>query len=160
MRDPKEHELATEAELAEAIASARREAEDSARRRGLILPPPATPPVPEFVPYDHEIPLIEGVLAALSQSIGKTYLKDDWPRVRDNFEREVEGRFAEIGIVAKVTKWEEDLLDPTYQQPTVEMIGRVERHEFDHERQAHEVVNDLLGTGEGGAIKGNLWTPG
>jgi hypothetical protein len=155
-------EWATPEEIQEVVDQAKREAADKARRSGLILPPSASPLRREDTGvhslidlYDTELKAIdEQVLPPLANQTGKTFLADDWPTRRDSFEREVVGRFSEIGIVAKVVGWYVDPDDPLDNAPTprIEIQGRTERIEFDHDRMVSEVTSDVLGLGDSGVI--------
>ncbi len=78
------------------------------------------------------------------------------------FEREIVERYQEIGFVVDV-KWYETNA-PGVSSPVVEVIGRctpVAAEDFDHEKMAHEVVNNVLGLPEedAGVIKTpETWT--
>jgi len=70
----------------------------------------------------------------------------------DDFQREIIERFAEIGFVVDVRWYETD--QPGTLIPDINISARTEKNfVFDRDRQSHEVVNDLLGLGEGGVIK-------
>ena len=161
----KESELATEAEVEEVMAQAKAEAADRARKAGLILPPSAGSAgsvakedtgIHNLIElYDSEIVAIhERVLPGLTEHEGKSFLADDWTRRRDAFEREVAGRFEEIGLVARVVGWYIDAEDPNDNAPSprIEIQGRTERVEFDYDKMVAEVTRDTLGVGEEGAI--------
>ena len=151
-------DLATEAEIQEAMAQAERsyraehpvEATDTGLHPLIDL-------------YDTEILAIEAILPALNEHTGKSFQAKDWTARRDAFSREVEGRFAEIGLVARVVGWYVDPDDPDDNAPTprIEIQGRTDKVDFDYDRQVHEVTNDVLDTGEKGTIGSTkLWTPG
>ena len=120
MGEPRASELATDAEVQEVLDQAKREAADRARKQGLVLPDSVEGVRQEDTGlhalidlYDSEIVLLhEKVLPALTDQTGRTFLADDWVRIRDAFEREVRGRFAEIGLVAEVVGWYESGLVP------------------------------------------------
>ena len=162
MGEPRASELATDAEVQEVLDQAKREAADRARKQGLVLPDSVEGVRQEDTGlhalidlYDSEIVLLhEKVLPALTDQTGRTFLADDWVRIRDAFEREVRGRFAEIGLVAEVVGWYVDPHDPNDNAPTprIEIKGRTEKIEFDYDRTVHEVTSDTLGVGEEGAI--------
>lgn len=42
--------------------------------------------------------------------------------------------------------------EPEFVELSIAIVGRTERKEFDHERQAHDVQHDTLGLGTGGLI--------
>ena len=88
---------------------------------------------------DSERLAIARVYQALTQSIGTT-------RDSESFRREIENRFHEIGFHAKVIF--RDIGD-NVMSPEVSITGRTEANTegFDHERMAHEVQADILGTG-------------
>jgi hypothetical protein len=74
----------------------------------------------------------------------------------DAFEREARERFAKIGFVISIT-WNEFAIGGVKQEgamPTLTVEGRTERHEFDQDRQVHEVTSNILGIpGQEGVIK-------
>jgi hypothetical protein len=73
--------------------------------------------------------------------------------------------FAKIGIVADVKAYTTGLVEkkgniekveevPGLYSFDIELLGRLDKHEFDHDQMAHEVRSNLLGIkGEGGTIK-------
>jgi hypothetical protein len=64
---------------------------------------------------------------------------------------EMTERMAAIGFLVDI-KWWHTNVDGT-KSPVIEIIGRTGRQvEFDHDRQRHEVVHDVLDFGEGGII--------
>jgi hypothetical protein len=82
---------------------------------------------------------------------------------RDSLDRELRDRCAtEIGIRVSI-RWytcgeeqEDGTLKeiPGMYKPFVVPQGRMTKEaEYDHDRQRHEVINDVLGIGEGGLIK-------
>lgn len=97
-----------------------------------------------FQVYDHEVLKIEKVLERLRQRASSR-------RVLDDFDREARQRFEDIGFVVKIN-WYETNVEGTF-MPEIEVVGRTERHDFDHDRMVHEVTGDLLETGNGGVIK-------
>jgi len=99
--------------------------------------------------YDHEVDQLIEVQRVLMARCGSL-------RNYSDFEREIKERYAEIGFVAQVT-WREYALDGVRQDgalPDVTITGRIDRHDFDHDRQVHEATNNLLGIpGKEGVIK-------
>lgn len=93
--------------------------------------------------HDSEIVEIEKVLKILNE-------RSTGHRDLEAFNREIKERFAEIGFVVQTKWWETDVAD--CYRPDIEIVGRTEQKDFDHDRQVHEVVNDVLGLGEGGVI--------
>lgn len=86
--------------------------------------------------YDSDILKIEVALNALMEHQGKRM-------VVESFRKEAIERFAEQGFVVDVLTWETD--QPGLYAFDFKITGRVEPlEEFDHERQSHEVINDLL----------------
>lgn len=111
--------------------------------------------------YDHEIPLIEGVLDRLNANVGKVH--DNVTEEALRFKGEIEERFAEIGLLVGVMMVPEQV-DARIISPHITINGRMEDHEFDHDRQVHEVTNDILGIApDGGGViktKSGLILPG
>lgn len=111
--------------------------------------------------YDHEVPLIEGVLAELNKHVGKVVegVAEHALKVKG----EIEDRFAEIGLRVSVLMIPE-AVDPRIISPSITISGRIDNHEFDHDRQVHEVTNDILGIApDGGGViktKSGLILPG
>lgn len=97
-----------------------------------------------FQLYDHEIVAVEKVALKLRERAGL-------PRTLDDFDREIRQRYEDIGLVVKVNWWSTNV-EGTF-MPEVEVVGRTEKHEFDHDEMVHEVTNDLLGLGTEGVIK-------
>ena len=131
---------------------------------GLILPPSARQEERSAVEsaidlYDSEILKIEQVLEQLNaEDVGK-------PRPLEDFVQKVTELFAKIGLVVDVKVW--TAADNRGQEiagtfiPEITITGRVDRkHEFDYDRQVHEVTNDLLDLGEGGVIHTQKMKPG
>lgn len=95
--------------------------------------------------YDHEVDNIQRVLDTLKE-------RSTTARDIDGFVREIKDRFHTIGFEVYVQLWETNEKG-TY-MPEVTITGRVDKsHIFDHDRQVHEVTNDILGLGDGGVIK-------
>lgn len=111
--------------------------------------------------YDHEIPKIEGVLDALNRRVGKVV--DNVEDEVDSFVEEATNRFAEIGLRVAVLMMPEQA-DARIRSPHITINGRTEDHEFDHDRQVHEVTSDILGIApDGGGViktKSGLYLPG
>jgi hypothetical protein len=111
-----------------------------------------------FTPYDTEIIKMQAVKDDIDQRA-----RDRGGRIdRDAMDREIKHRMAEeAGIIVDV-RWYtvgEEMPDGTLKEIPGRYdaypvpLRRVEKGGFDHERQRHEVVNDVLGLGEGGLIK-------
>lgn len=71
-------------------------------------------------------------------------------------EREIKDEFARIGLVASV-KWFTYAVNGQRQDgamPEISVVGRVEKTEFDRDRQVREVTSNILGIpGQEGVIK-------
>jgi hypothetical protein len=76
-----------------------------------------------------------------------------------DFEREIKGRFAEIGFEVDISWYEYAMgaqAGPVAgsAMPEVTITGRTERKEFDRDQMVHEVTHNLLGLpGQEGVIK-------
>lgn len=68
-----------------------------------------------------------------------------------DFDREIKERFEDHGFVVDVVWYHSNV--ESVKIPEIVVKRRTERREFDHDRQVHEVTNDVLGFGEGGTIK-------
>lgn len=107
---------------------------------------------------DSEVLEIERVLTTLNQRA-----KDKQRNFAD-FEREIRERFEDVGFVVTVSWYEfgrEGQVGavPGAAMPEITIVDRCERKPFDHDRQVHEVTNNILGLpGQEGVIKTN--TPG
>jgi hypothetical protein len=97
-----------------------------------------------FQLYDSEIEAALGVLATLR---GRSASRCDL----EAFNREIHQRFEEIGLVVQV-KWFETNVEDTYASD-IDIVGRTEEHVFDHDKMVHQVVHDILQTGDSGVIK-------
>jgi hypothetical protein len=86
--------------------------------------------------YDTELLAAEKVLHALNAQVGKH-------RTLERFRKEIIGRFEEIGLVMDVVVWETTTSGPPYAFE-VAPIGRTEKVNWDFDRQAHEIRNDVL----------------
>ena len=88
--------------------------------------------------YEHDILRIEQAIKPLQAKRKKAVNLE-------GFRKEIIERFVEQGFKVGVKVWETNL--PGVYAFDLDIVGRVEEgHEsFDHERQHHEVVNDLLG---------------
>lgn len=99
--------------------------------------------------YDHEVEQILAVQLALNErATAKRHNYAD-------FEKEIRGRFAEIGFTVNVN-WHTFAVGGTPQEgamPEVTITGRTMKINWDPDRQVHEAVHDVLGLGEGGWIK-------
>lgn len=95
--------------------------------------------------YDTEILEIERVLDILND-------KRRQRRDLDSFDKEIKGRFEEIGLIVSINWYECGVPDPdgnlVKQEdeyiPEIVIRDRVEKHLFDHDRQRHEIVNNVL----------------
>lgn len=101
--------------------------------------------------YDSEVLTIEEILAALAR-------RAEGRRDRDAFDREIKERFADAGFAVAVNWYH--VADragqevPDVYMPEITINDRVQKGvPFDHDRQVHEVTNDLLELDEGGVIK-------
>lgn len=110
-------------------------------------------PVPETADildiYDSEVDKIHAVHRVLSS-------RAEGRVDRDAFDREIHERFHEIGFTVS-TLWyhaadDRGAVDGLV-MPEITINGRIDAaHEFDYDRQVHEVTHDLLGIGDGGVI--------
>jgi hypothetical protein len=112
------------------------------------------------IPYDSEMKIVhEQVMPKLEAMRGQRLNPQDFvDRAKDLF-RQKAGLVVDVkayttggverqGDEVKVEEIPELI---TFE---IEILGRVERHEFDHDRMRHEVVHNLLEIpGEGGEIK-------
>ena len=96
---------------------------------------------------DSEVLEIEKVLNTLRDRVdGRSNID------RGQFDREITDRFAAIGFTVDTKWWHTNIED--VKMPEVTITGRTGRRpDFDHDKMAHEVVNDILGLGQGGVIK-------
>lgn len=98
--------------------------------------------------YDHELIAIDkGPVAWMASKQGSTMPLEE-------FRRTAEGKFAEVGFRAAVKAYETSE-SGTYAFD-IEILGRIEPHVFDFDRQVHEVVGNLLD--EPGVEKGFINT--
>lgn len=87
-------------------------------------------------------------------------LRDRHQKVLRNYdaiEREITGRYADEGFVVHVN-WYRYSIDGVPQDgamPEVSIVGRCDpKHQFDHDRQVHEVTSNILGLpGQEGVIR-------
>lgn len=95
--------------------------------------------------HDSEILEIEALLKQLrTRATGRVDL--------DSFQREAKEKFYNIGWEVDIRWYDTDQRDVYI--PEVVLMGRSNKQfVFDRDRQVHEVVNDILETGEGGVIK-------
>lgn len=108
-------------------------------------------PEPEPIDlYDHEIIEIQKIWDVIRDRHQKTY------KNYDKVEAEITSRFADAGFVVHVN-WHYWMLEGETQEgamPVITITGRVEKHDFDHDRQVHEVTSNILGIpGQEGVIK-------
>lgn len=85
--------------------------------------------------YDHEILAAEKVLEKLNEKQGKNVDLED-------FRREAIDRFNAAGLVVDVKAYTTKL--PGVFTFDMEILGRHSREEFDYEKMAYEVTNDIL----------------
>jgi hypothetical protein len=111
-----------------------------------------------FIPYDTEIIKMQ----AIKDDIDKRSQMKGGRVDRDAMDREIRSRMAEEAGILVDVRWYtvgEAMPDgsvreiPGRYDPYPVPLRRVEKGGFDHERMKHEVVNDVLGLGEGGLIK-------
>lgn len=100
--------------------------------------------------YDTDILVIEDVVKRLNE-------RARGPVNVDAFKREAEERFHDAGFKVNVKVWYSDKAG--VYPIDIEVCERVDPHEFDRDRQAHEVVHDTLGIGDGGVINTKSKTP-
>lgn len=95
--------------------------------------------------YDSEIVQIDAILKILDD-------KRQQRRSFENFDHEIKERFAEIGLIVAVNWYSagQPMPDGSVKEiegvfiPEIVIKDRVEKHLFDHDRQRHEVVSNLL----------------
>lgn len=105
------------------------------------------------LPLDSELLELQRVKATLEDRTYKAHRLEA-------FDREIVERFGEIGWKVDV-KWHETNVAGTY-IPVVELVGRCERKEFDHDQMAHEVRQNILnipGEHDVPLIKGSALSP-
>lgn len=104
--------------------------------------------------YDSDFFVIEQIAKKLNESSGKL-------RQVEGFRKEIIERFEEAGLRVDVKTWSTNL-DGAYAFD-IEIVDRCERlsHGFDHDRQAWEVQNAILGLDDPGSFNrdGRLITP-
>lgn len=174
----KESELATEAEIKEAMANIARERADEARKgladraaseimaayEGKLLMDPSGQPIlpsgwhafPD-PPPDALVIAIGDALAPLNERLRSANTHD-----RDAFNREIIERLADAGVLVRVI-WHHSAVPGVY-IPEPEPLGVdgrwtwtiVGHPDYDPDHQVHDVVNDVLGTGDKGFIGGNV----
>ncbi len=105
---------------------------------------------------DSEIAEIGELLDFFSKRAGQR-------RDYDAFQREIEDRFHKIGFAVDVS-WAEFALDGVRIEgalsPLIEVCGRVDRADFDHDRKVHEITHNLLDLKDGqeGVLKADMET--
>lgn len=97
-----------------------------------------------FEIYDSEIDKIQHILEILRRRAEGSV---DY----DAFDREIKDRFAKIGFKVDVKWWTTNVEGTLL--PEIDIQDRLEKIEFDHDRQVSEVTNDILGLGDAGVIK-------
>lgn len=101
---------------------------------------------------DSEVNVIQGVWDTLRDRHQKSF------KNYDQVEREIIGRFADVGFVVQVS-WFKYSLDGIPQDgaamPEVTIVGRCDpKHVFDHDQQVREVTSNILEIpGQEGVIK-------
>lgn len=104
-------------------------------------------------PYDSEMADAYKIVAQLEERYGKTSMNP-----QDFVDYAIE-EFAKVGLVVDVKTWSTGMVDghhpitgeemvqevPNLWTFEIEIQGRADRHEFDHDRMAHEVRSNLLG---------------
>jgi hypothetical protein len=115
-------------------------------------------------PYDSEQLAIARVMRQVEQ------LQNQRRNPQDVVDQITES-FAKIGLIAKVRAYTTGAIErkggieqveevPGLYSFDVEIIGRADRHEFDHDQMRHEVQNNLLGLeGMGGTVNSGLTDP-
>lgn len=107
-------------------------------------------PYPPIELYDHEVDQISKIWGELRQKHQKSY------RNYGQVENEIKGRFADAGFAVAVN-WFSYTIDGKQGEgasPEVTIIGRLDKHQFDHDRQVREVTSNILDLpGQEGVIK-------
>jgi hypothetical protein len=110
------------------------------------------------IPYDSEVLKINEVMRRVDQMRNQRMNPQD-------FIDKVIDMFAKIGLEVRVNAYTTGGIEqkgniekveeiPDLYTFDIEMIGRLDSHEFDHDQMAHEVQNNVLGIkGAGGTIK-------
>jgi len=94
--------------------------------------------------YDSDILVVERVLNIVRE-------RGQNRRDYDAFDREIKERFFDAGYVVDV-KWYHTNIEGV-KSPDIEIVGRTEKQgEFDHEKMAHQVTEDILELGTKGKI--------
>ena len=88
--------------------------------------------------YDTEVLAVREVGERLRRSVGAT-------RGLEAFRREAVERFAEIGLVAQVTVYEQHTRQGPVYHPEIAIVGRTEPRAFDHDRMRAEVQANVAG---------------
>jgi hypothetical protein len=127
---------------------------------GTSAPDETDIPLQESDLYEHEMLMI---YASVAEWERRWQGKEVTGEQREAAFRELEERMADlgthgdrrVGFVAKVNVFATDH-DPANPYamlaPDLVLLRRMEAHDFDPDRKVHEVVHDLLDTGEGGWI--------
>lgn len=174
----KESELATEAEILEALDSIQRERDDEARKNladkasaeimaaheGKLLTDQHGQPILPSGWFRFPDPPPDALVLALAEALEplQDRLRSVNTHDRDAFGREIVERLADAGVLAR-TIWHHSAVPGVY-IPEVEPLGVndrwtwtvVDHPDYDPDHQVHDVVNDLLETGERGTIGGNF----
>jgi hypothetical protein len=109
-------------------------------------------------PYDSEMVAIYKVRDELQERFAKTSMNP-----QDFVDYAIEA-YQKIGIVADVKTWSTGTVEgnhpitgemmvqevPNLWTFEIEILGRTKRHEFDHDRMAHEVQHNILGLQDDG----------
>lgn len=108
-------------------------------------------PRPPIELYDSDVDTIQKVWDTLRDRHQKGL------RNFDAVEREITSRFADAGFVAHVNwfRYEIDGVPQTdAAMPEVTIVGRIEKHQFDHDKQVAQVTRNVLDIpGQEGVIK-------
>ena len=161
-------EYATDAEVLEAIDQGRKEALAKKATQEIMASqsqPQGDGGHPPLKSGEHFIPdppsdtIIESLYAAMQKiqaRLGGASTQQD----RDNFDAYIRETMLEHGVVVDV-KWFETTI-PNMYMPEVEPYAVTDKHgrsipghpDYDPDEQVFNVVNDMLGTGQSGIIKG------
>jgi regulator of RNase E activity RraB len=86
--------------------------------------------------YDHEIDAMDKGPVKWMQQMQGTRMD------LETFRKTAIGKFAEVGFKVDVKAWTTN--DEGTVAFDIDIIDRIEKHEFDFDRQVHEVVNNYL----------------
>lgn len=180
-------EYATDAEVLEAVAQGRKEAEDKAKKALAAkasaeimskvqgepgFDPDAGPPPLKPGEWHMPDPPSDAILMALGKAIAplQAKLASANTHDRDAIDQEIRERCLEQGIVVDIKWWFSSV--PGCYIPEVEPYAVTDMHarslpghkDYDPDQQVHQVVHDEIGTGTKGVIGGRsssgLYLPG